>query len=196
MKQTESSPSIRTLAAAVGVAPSTVSRLLKRELDAPRNTVEAFTEYWLTTREAKEGQANDAELLPRKLLIQRVRKLRADADLAESKAEFFNGGYLKRTDAEKEIEGLATELIGLLRDQFITILPRQYQGRNAAQCKELNASALDTIFESVRTNTAKRLNAAETLAKVETVEAVTKTKTAAKKATRRKTKFTAQATTA
>lgn len=173
-------PSLRQLAALVGVSHSTVSRHLRQNPDAPIQEADKFVEYWLSTH-ADKADSETCENLPRELLVERIRKTRAEATLAEKKVQVFTGGYVQLSEVSNVVEMLATELNAALQRKFCHELPRACIGRSMQEIKEMNTDALEEIYAAHRQATGKHLQESEATARESVRTDVTKTATAKRK---------------
>gem|GEM_PF-6542297 len=91
---------------------------------------------------------------------QKLRKLTADASLAEKRLEILAGDFISKKDAVAEVKNLAAELQGSLRFRLGAELPQRIAGRSGPEIKTKIRDLLDQIWEQHHDDTLRKMDAA------------------------------------
>jgi hypothetical protein len=87
----------------------------------------------------------------------RVRKMEADARLAELELVEKSGEMISMKEASSTLIPLMAELAASLKQEFELTLPSQYVGKDEIECAELNRNAIDRIIIRFRSGAKKMM---------------------------------------
>ena len=100
-------------------------------------------------------QPADAKEWKQEKLRLECERITIDIEARKDELARSRGEHISKSEIEKTIVPLMTELGALLRQKFEMELPSQYRGKSVADCAALNAKAVDEITECFRSGSAK-----------------------------------------
>jgi transcriptional regulator with XRE-family HTH domain len=161
MTKNKSKPiSARQLAKAAGVHPSTVSRYLKANPDAPRHSERDFVKAFNEAR-MKAGNDPQQDALATRFNRAKVEKMENDAALSGKRLALLEQDYLKKSDAVELVGKLSAEIAGIIRFRMTRELPPQLEGLRPPEIRAKIERLLDKSFDEHRTNTLEKFDALE-----------------------------------